>query len=272
MEIEKYIFVQGRKKLFTQEGKERVKLWLEEGQSYNSISQKLGMNPDTLSKMCKEEKIHIDNRKKYALDTDYFKKIDSKEKAYWLGFLSADGYVNKQRGYVCFELQAKDEESLILFNKAIGSNRSIKNILSANKYLHKRLTISNRTFTNSLVYHGCVQNKSLILKPPKISNQYLLYWILGYYDGDGGICIFNGRKNSSKKRYKSYFTGTYEVLSFIKEYLNVGSSIRKEHNCTNTYNLTLTESKTKEFLSKAYDEDTIQYCMKRKYKKFLSIL
>lgn len=63
MEIEKYIFVRGRKKLFTYEGKEQVRLWLEEGQSYNSISQKLGMNPDTLSKMCKEEKIHIDNRK-----------------------------------------------------------------------------------------------------------------------------------------------------------------------------------------------------------------
>ena len=32
--------------------------------------------------------------KKYFYDDNYFEKIDSEDKAYYLGFLYADGYVN----------------------------------------------------------------------------------------------------------------------------------------------------------------------------------
>jgi len=30
--------------------------------------------------------------KKYQFNTRYFNKIDTPEKAYWLGFIAADGY------------------------------------------------------------------------------------------------------------------------------------------------------------------------------------
>lgn len=36
--------------------------------------------------------------KKYKVNEDYFKLIDNQDKAYWLGFLYADGYVRIHQG------------------------------------------------------------------------------------------------------------------------------------------------------------------------------
>lgn len=38
------------------------------------------------------------NERSYALQEDYFDKIDTQEKAYWLGFIAADGCIGEQRG------------------------------------------------------------------------------------------------------------------------------------------------------------------------------
>ncbi|MBA7696113.1 hypothetical protein ES703_104755 [subsurface metagenome] len=50
----------------------------------------------------------------------YFKSIDTVEKAYWFGFLTADRSVSKEKGRISFELSSKDRERLVEFAKAIG--------------------------------------------------------------------------------------------------------------------------------------------------------
>ena len=67
---------------FTPEGKQFVQSQLEQGLSYAKIAQQLNISSDTLSKLCKENGIARDNRRKYSLNEHYFDKIDSKEKAY----------------------------------------------------------------------------------------------------------------------------------------------------------------------------------------------
>lgn len=34
------------------------------------------------------------NSRKYTINENYFKNIDTEEKAYWLGFIYADGYIS----------------------------------------------------------------------------------------------------------------------------------------------------------------------------------
>ena len=53
----------------------------------------------------------------YFCDDNYFEKIDSKDKAYFLGLLMADG--NKYKNTVRIELQEKDKSILELFKKYI---------------------------------------------------------------------------------------------------------------------------------------------------------
>ena len=70
------------------------------------------------------------NSRKYTLDESYFSKIDTHEKAYWLGFIAADGYVsnNNRYGtkYIGITLNANDIEHLYKFKEAINYTGDIK--------------------------------------------------------------------------------------------------------------------------------------------------
>lgn len=52
-------------------------------------------------------------KRKYILNQNFFDDIDTEEKAYWLGFLYADGYNNEKRKEVKIRLAIKDEEHLL---------------------------------------------------------------------------------------------------------------------------------------------------------------
>lgn len=47
---------------------------------------------------------------KYKINTHYFDNINTEHKAYWLGFLLADGYVNQKEILLCLQ---KEDEYLI---------------------------------------------------------------------------------------------------------------------------------------------------------------
>lgn len=53
--------------------------------------------------------------KKYSLNEHVFDVIDNQEKAYWLGFLMADGYNHQTKSCVALRLKAEDREILEKF-------------------------------------------------------------------------------------------------------------------------------------------------------------
>ena len=60
--------------------------------SIKGISKKYGINQKTLSKYLKLKGISIKNiRNSSSFNTRFFQNIDTEEKAYWLGFMYADG-------------------------------------------------------------------------------------------------------------------------------------------------------------------------------------
>ena len=64
-----------------------------EGNSQVKIAKEMGVSEDTIRKWMKENNIEV-RKRKYNINERYFKIIDSSEKAYWTGFLSADVYVH----------------------------------------------------------------------------------------------------------------------------------------------------------------------------------
>ena len=81
--------------------------------------------------------------------------------------------------------------------------------------------------------HGCIQNKSLVLQFPTISNSLIPHFIRGYFDGDGSVFILN-KKNYNKTN--SIYTalgicicGTFEFLTKMNSYLPIRYSINKEN-------------------------------------------
>lgn len=224
--------------------------------------------------MCKEAGIDKDNRRKFTLNEKFFSEIDSPIKAYWLGFLAADGSISEDRGRIDLQLQLQDKKHIQKFLDAIGSSKDIKERKTNNNqfdciYVH----LNSTKMVEDLVKLGIHQNKSLDLLFPndtQVPYDLKIYWILGYYDGDGSISSW---KDNNLVRFKTSFTGTEEVLTGINNFFNYNNTLRQEHNCLdNTKNLTYTEGKSKEWLSKAYNDKSIQFCLERKYNKYIEIL
>src|SRR5690606_24292057 len=104
------------------------RLYLEERLSSLNISKKFNVSSPTIQKLLRKEGIIRrvgESNLKYAQDNDFFKNIDTEEKAYWLGFLYADGYIT-QNNQLRINLSIEDENHLLKFYNSINSNRSIK--------------------------------------------------------------------------------------------------------------------------------------------------
>lgn len=65
------------------------------GISMRKLEKEYNINRASISKYIKENNIEIkiSGRRKYIHNFDFFEKIDNERKAYWLGFMFADGYI-----------------------------------------------------------------------------------------------------------------------------------------------------------------------------------
>jgi LAGLIDADG DNA endonuclease family protein len=128
----------------------------------------------------------------FTINEDYFASVDTEEKAYFLGFLYADGCNVEERGVIQMQLQARDSYILERLNHAIGSNRTLKfykreTESHQDKYL---LRITCKKLSEDLCKLGCHARKSLTLKFPtqeQVPPHLLHHFVRGYFDGDGTI-------------------------------------------------------------------------------------
>lgn len=231
--------------IFTPQEKEFIKNSLLNKKSITWIAKQLNYSRDTISK---EAKLIMgegfDFKRKSYINLNYFTNITTPEQAYWLGFLAADGYIVNNE--LNIQLQKQDKKHLQKFSDAINGNLTIRDINGKNNfgtaYNHYRVSIKSDQLVKDLAKYGVVAKKSLILDRPPINPNLYGYWIIGYMDGDG--CV-----SKNKKKIRISFTGTKEVLEFIKSYLNSKAVISLEHRCNKTYKIQLENKVSLEFLT-----------------------
>jgi DNA-binding transcriptional regulator WhiA len=122
----------------------------------------------------------------------FFETIDTPEKAYWIGMLMADGYVNR-RNYVSLQLKIADADLIEQFG--IDLNVSRKPIICKKKMNGKmtyqlRQTVASAKIVEDLKKYGVVCGKTNREVVPDIP--YLSDFLRGLIDGDGSIVI-NGK-------------------------------------------------------------------------------
>lgn len=139
----------------------------------------------------RKRKINRRNRREYVLDEDFFNKIDTEEKAYWLGFITADGSVTKGRLTIC--LASIDKNHIKKFIKDIKSESFVVDRVDFIKD-RKRSTctssIHSIKIVNSLNNLGITPNKTFTVKPClDVPSDLIRHYWRGVIDGDG--CIGN---------------------------------------------------------------------------------
>lgn len=126
--------------------------------------------------------------KKYTLDINYFKEINTSNKAYILGFIYADG-CNTRKG-LQIGISEEDIEVLNFIKQEVNISTPLRFIPKAkNTWKNKwELVCSSVELSNQLTLLGSPPAKSLILKFPHFLNNDLLpHFIRGFFDGDGSI-------------------------------------------------------------------------------------
>jgi uncharacterized protein YlbG (UPF0298 family) len=155
--------------------------------------------------------------KKFNFNENYFENIDSEEKAYFLGFISADGYV-QDYGYrhsLIITIHKKDQEILEKFKSLIKFNGDIK-------YHTKRenicqITCTSKKITTDLSKLIVIKDKSHFLNFPDIPSHLEKHFMRGYFDGDGCISIHHDKRDESNRGQVNIVSGS---LDFIAIYVN----------------------------------------------------
>lgn len=159
----------------------------------------------------------------YNWDETYFEKINTEQKAYWLGFIYADGCVDDTEFRL--HLSIKDLIHLEKFKNHIGSTHPIHNCqLNTISF-----NIGNKKIVKDLNKLGVVPRKTFIIEYPKINTKFNRHFIRGVFDGDG--CIYVSKKGH--KRWSIYTASSKfkdQLSEIIKIDTNITVCIRKQGN------------------------------------------
>ncbi|MED4883890.1 hypothetical protein [Bacillus smithii] len=184
------------------------------GKTMKEIAKEVKTKPQYISNILKENNIKIRHAVEYLssdeLDRNrvnffnqrFFEKIDNLYKAYWLGFLYADGNVFVRKGNLGYtkggtvELSLKREDKYHLenFKRHIEGNMKIEDRivkLNGKSFEASRISLSSIRMAKDLIKHGCVPKKSLILDfPTTVPDDLINHFIRGYIDGDGSVVFY----------------------------------------------------------------------------------
>lgn len=261
---------------------EAIILYTQKKYTYKQIGEIFHVSRKTVSYYLRQNGVisnqkyvrNIDPKKLRKYDYSYceniFETIDTEEKAYWLGFLYADGNIEKDKNVIELALQESDIEHLKKYRNFLHLNNKpfdykVRRFETTNKYSY-RFSVCSANIKNDLIKLGCFPSKTYTLKFPtneQVPNHLIHHFIRGYIDGDG--CIY-----TSSNKISLEVLGTMSFLEGYKQWVNLGVSKIYKFNHANVYRVINSGKYALNILHRLYSEATI--FLERKYKKYLDYI
>ncbi len=164
---------------------------------------------------------------KYYLDDYFFSDIDSEAKAYWLGFLMADGCIQiteNRKSLLAVELSQIDSGHLQKFLDDLSSDHPVylyTRTRNGRKEEHSaRIMLYSDRLVDDLVRNGMALGKINRKSFPKtIPEDLIRHFLRGNMDGDGSI--FNStRKKSGRTTWSLVFLGQKSFVTKIRKIIS----------------------------------------------------
>ena len=200
-------------------------------------------------------------QRKYNIDETFFDVINTEEKAYFLGFLYADGCNATNRNAVILSLKEDDKEILEILNSLLQPEKPLGHTKSG----QATLLISNKHISQRLIELGCHRAKTYTLVFPsekQVPKHLVRHFVRGYFDGDGWV----GKKAISIVSTLNFCNSLAEILN---QELNVNSYIRARfpERKNNIRQLEINHKQARTFLKWIYNDSAIY--LQRKYDRYL---
>lgn len=246
---------------YTEETINTARQLYKELKSLRKVSKLVNIPRNVLTELLKESGACIQpscRDLKPVFNESVFNSIDTEEKAYWLGFLEADGYLSKDNS-LRLELAEKDLEHLIKF--CVFFNYPVSRITYR--------TDKNTYFININSIQLSKDLKKLNFKSEKhplknISKEYIKYYIRGFFDGDGSIY------GVGVASFSTNIIAKIEYLKSFSEYLPLSTF---KYRKVNSSNVEIYRLETKGIIESlklsTYLYDNSKIHLTRKYEKYL---
>lgn len=248
-----------KKIIYTQEQIQDIVAKYSIGESVKNIATQYQVSADSIRRLLKKNNIQLKGNRKHFFNENIFDVIDTAEKAYWLGFITADGYIQynnpKQGKFLRIKLQECDKDHLYKFVKFINGDDDMISYEFHNTTGNKQyyIHVSSAHMIGTLKKMGLEQGKSSHEKVVSIPAELQKDYIRGLFDGDG--CI---------RKINISLCNSMAVLTFVQNYLiekcYIGKTKILDH--CNTYRLYICKNREIAIDHLYYDGCV---CLKRKY-------
>jgi hypothetical protein len=249
------------------------------GQTIKQITKAYKISYTNLQSIFKKYNLITRFTPKNKINQNYFKKINTFYKAYFLGLISADGCLLKNRkndihpARFSISLQSRDSYLLQKLSNEIGLLKKLRLVNKHGKRQHQhRISFADKEFCSNLVKMGCGSNKSFTLEfPTKVPKNLLHAYILGFFDGDGSITVHEKLKK-----------GNFNIICPPKFAITLKQNLSK---LSNSGGWILTTKCQNGILSQVRYSGNLQllhifhflyryspFFLKRKYNKFLDLI
>ncbi len=172
------------------------------------IADKYNVCKCTVYNLTKQYRIQ-DNKRSKKVKNNPFENLNSEYVQYWLGFLSADGSIYKDR--ITLSLKGEDEEILLKFQAFLGNVNITKGVYKkfGKEFSYYRIAFRSKKIVQYLHELGITERKT---KTIKLNFKMTSHFLRGLIDGDGTIC-------KSNRNIVRVFTASVEFVKQISEFL-----------------------------------------------------
>lgn len=161
-------------------------------ENISSIAKQFGTKTDTIKRRLNVIGEVYERRMKRKFNRSIFHVLDSEEKAYWLGFILADGYINEDKNFLRIKLAQADEKHLQKFCLFIEEPDDVIKHDKGGSYTKNNICsfieFDSKELIQDLISYNLHQNKSGNEQPINMPNEKMeLAYLRGMIDGDGHI-------------------------------------------------------------------------------------
>ena len=176
--------------------------------------------------------------KRHYNDT-VFENINDEHKAYWLGFIAADGTINfdevSHNYELSLELKSIDDNHIKKFIEFIETDADVQYRTRYAKSINCTtntafVRIYSKKIIEDLIDKNVKPKKTFTIEHPKIEDAFFIWFLRGFFDGDGSIYFYNKRQcyQGNITCANKYFLddiriklfNNYSINSYITKYIN----------------------------------------------------
>lgn len=202
------------------------------------LTEKYKLTKRALPNILKQRGIDSHKKNRYSLNENYFHEVDTEQKAYWLGYLFADGFVGNEHFHnIVFSQRESDGYIVKQFADDIGFTGHLRKSMPGKGTFENGqpqivLNFSSKRMAADLYSLNMFPRKSMTMdKLPMLKHELYRHFVRGYFDGDGSATesVRNYYKGREYKSYKWSIIGTEAFNIKIAELLPVKTSLYDSH-------------------------------------------